>query len=275
MAHPQQASSNVIDLTGDSPTSSTILPSGRPPQAPQYRRPESAPVIEVDDDEANSEDATVANDGFEQEVEFVSERRRPAVQRSVADYVRDLRPDPQWFQMHQQNQPAPPPRARLPQYRLGRPPSADVPRHRATFQSIMERLPPFFGAGMHNNRRNFLAAAMGSVDPLDRLDGLSDEDFMAAVDELDRGFRIPELDFEAVPFDIGRNPPAAPVRPAYVAPPPPKEGFSRTPAEHDVVVCPNCDYELGQGEDGLKRQVWVARQCGHVSQIPFLSCDSY
>lgn len=50
---------------------------------------------------------------------------------------------------------------------------------------------------------------------------------------------------------------------AYKPPSPPPEGFTRTANEDDVVVCPNCDHELGTGDE-IKQQIWVAKPCGHV-----------
>ncbi|MCJ1230107.1 hypothetical protein MMC12_006778 [Toensbergia leucococca] len=72
------------------------------------------------------------------------------------------------------------------------------------------------------------------------------------------------LDFIAQGFpmgDIGRVHPAPPT---YDAPPSPRTGFTRSPKEDNVLVCPNCDEELGMGSDDTKRQVWVVKQCGHV-----------
>ncbi|EXJ78852.1 hypothetical protein A1O1_09254 [Capronia coronata CBS 617.96] len=50
----------------------------------------------------------------------------------------------------------------------------------------------------------------------------------------------------------------------YKAPPAPKEGFIRTFAEDDVVLCPMCGDELATGKGDTKQQVWVVKQCGHV-----------
>ncbi|PGH03243.1 hypothetical protein AJ79_07438 [Helicocarpus griseus UAMH5409] len=71
-----------------------------------------------------------------------------------------------------------------------------------------------------------------------------------------------ELDYRTAGFAAGER--RQPEPPAYVAPPPPPPGFTRTVGEDDVVVCPNCDHELGTGEDPEKRQIWVAKPCGHV-----------
>ena len=56
---------------------------------------------------------------------------------------------------------------------------------------------------------------------------------------------------------------------AYKPPSPPPEGFTRNVAEDDVVVCPNCDMELGTGDE-TKQQIWVVKQCGHVRDTPEL-----
>lgn len=80
-------------------------------------------------------------------------------------------------------------------------------------------------------------------------------------------FRPPALDFELVGFEIGlpgvRDPDPPP--PTYDAPPQAPEGFTRSPQEEDVLVCPNCDDELCSGDDEVKKQVWLVKACGHVS----------
>ena len=76
-------------------------------------------------------------------------------------------------------------------------------------------------------------------------------------------FRMPNPDFETAAFQIGQEA-VQPAVPAYNVPPPSKEGFTRSPAEDSMLVCPNCDNELGASEDELKRQVWAVRSCGHV-----------
>lgn len=50
---------------------------------------------------------------------------------------------------------------------------------------------------------------------------------------------------------------------SYKAPSPPPEGFTRKVDEDEAVICPNCETELGTGDD-IQRQIWVAKQCGHV-----------
>ena len=77
------------------------------------------------------------------------------------------------------------------------------------------------------------------------------------------------LDYLASAFDLdepARRQPQ-PRLPTYNPPAPAQEGFTRTPKEDDVLVCPNCDDELGLGEDDVKRQVWVVKACGHVGAV--------
>jgi hypothetical protein len=76
-----------------------------------------------------------------------------------------------------------------------------------------------------------------------------------------------DLDYQAPGFNINEQPARTPPAPAYQPPSPPAEGFTRTVGESDVVVCPNCDRELGTG-DGLRQQIWVAKPCGHVCLYP-------
>ncbi|OJJ37406.1 hypothetical protein ASPWEDRAFT_39091 [Aspergillus wentii DTO 134E9] len=61
----------------------------------------------------------------------------------------------------------------------------------------------------------------------------------------------------------GYTPEARTQRSTYKPPSPPPEGFTRNAGEEDVVVCPNCEAELGTGDE-TKQQIWVAKPCGHV-----------
>ena len=69
--------------------------------------------------------------------------------------------------------------------------------------------------------------------------------------------------------DHSLTPPRRP-SPPYKAPAPVAEGFTRKVEEEHVVICLNCEDELGTGDGEIKRQVWVSKQCGHVrhSRIP-------
>ena len=74
-----------------------------------------------------------------------------------------------------------------------------------------------------------------------------------------------QLDFETQGFHMGRTPRSSVPPPTYDPPPAPRPGFTRTPKEEEILICPNCNEELGVGEDELKRQVWLIKGCGHVS----------
>jgi hypothetical protein len=91
----------------------------------------------------------------------------------------------------------------------------------------------------------------GRIDPMDEDFELSDDIPMPAM-----------MDFVATGFAIGPN--ARNASPPYIEPSPPTEGFIKSTEEDDIVICPNCSDELGVGLDTLKRQVWVAKACGHV-----------
>jgi hypothetical protein len=81
-----------------------------------------------------------------------------------------------------------------------------------------------------------------------------------------------DLDYQAPAFTMHEPTPPTPP-PSYKAPSPATEGYTRTVTDDDVVVCPNCDRELGTGE-GLAQQIWVAKPCGHVSsrREPLVFC---
>lgn len=70
------------------------------------------------------------------------------------------------------------------------------------------------------------------------------------------------LDYEAQGFTLTNT---ARVVPEYKPPSPAPKGFTRTAGEDEIVICPNCNEELGVGEDPLKRQIWISKPCGHVS----------
>jgi hypothetical protein len=79
-------------------------------------------------------------------------------------------------------------------------------------------------------------------------------------------FAAPELNFAAVGFDLGfeRERPDPPA-PTYKKPDAASEGFTRSPEEDEVLICPNCTDELCSGTTDLKKQVWIVKGCGHVS----------
>ena len=81
------------------------------------------------------------------------------------------------------------------------------------------------------------------------------------------GFMPPNFDYGAAAFDLGfadpeDEQPAPP--PTYEAPSKAPDGFTRSPQEDDVLVCPNCGDELRCGDSEVKKQVWIVKHCGHV-----------
>jgi hypothetical protein len=70
-------------------------------------------------------------------------------------------------------------------------------------------------------------------------------------------------------------------KPQHVAPPPAKEGFTRSPEESQTIICPSCEEELihkkdeepiakkgGKAPTKKEREehpFWVLKECGHVS----------
>jgi len=86
-----------------------------------------------------------------------------------------------------------------------------------------------------------------------------------------QNFITPNMDFGMAAFDLGygqhgHGEVATPEREPSVVPilQPPPEGFTRSPQEEDVLLCPACECELSTGEEEVKRQVWLLRKCGHV-----------
>jgi hypothetical protein len=101
---------------------------------------------------------------------------------------------------------------------------------------------------------------------LDRLDGVPrrnqpNEGGAMAV-HMDYGRAAFAMGFD--PFDRSSETPQV-IQEPYKAPPAAKEGFTRTYGEDDVILCPMCGDELAIGKGDVKQQVWVVKQCGHVS----------
>ncbi len=88
------------------------------------------------------------------------------------------------------------------------------------------------------------------------------------------GFTQPTLDFTATAFALHEEVPGLAL-PAYRAPSEAPKGFTRSPAETDTLICPNCSEELCAGESDVKQQVWIIKACGHVSLIDLLRYHDY
>ena len=79
------------------------------------------------------------------------------------------------------------------------------------------------------------------------------------------------MDYDMTGFDMGLPGGNRPPSPKYSPPPEPEKGFTRSPEEDEVIVCPNCGDELAMGESETKQEVWIVKACGHVS--PTLTHD--
>ena len=273
-----QPRSNLIDLTldldEDSNLSSRPIPPprrrGTPLPSPFRDDHEIISIDDGDDDDFDDVDDGRINrghgrhteeelGGFEEiedpgsDIELLFSRPRSSVQGRTAHNERPLPPG---FREHSRARA----RSRGSAARIvgdiqdG--PARPVPRAPTdALSNFIQRIPQMF-MGPH---RNFAQQMRMNMPPF----GVHfDDDF----EELRiPDFNQPDLNFEAVAFDLGQNNQSRqpPVRPTYQAPTPAAEGFTRSPAEDDVLICPNCDCELGQGDD-VKREVWVIRNCGHV-----------
>lgn len=94
------------------------------------------------------------------------------------------------------------------------------------------------------------------------------EAIIAQVENLARRpFVMPDLNYEnpgfpMFPGEAAEPPPPPP--PIYAAPGPANDGFTRSPMEDHIAICPNCDKELATGEEEEDRNVYVVKRCGHV-----------
>lgn len=248
----QNQNHNVIDLTDEPPspivaTRSNVhplnrrrSPAPRPQRGPRYER-------NIIDTESNEGTPATAVDLRENspEVQFIRERPR-----SESANSRTHRPT-----NHRSRLVIPrnPPSASPERSRVRSPPRLPLP--------WQPWGPPSVGLFIAPTRR-----------PFHRGDELIDVDDW----HLSTGpFIDPEGHFEMPDFNFGLQGfnlehPSRPVEqlprlPTYTAPPPARAGFTRDLKEDDVLVCPNCDDELGVGDNDIKRQVWVSKPCGHVS----------
>ena len=252
---------DVIDLTLDD---SNQPPRPRPRPRMAFTPAHGQEVIELDDEDESEGRGESAFDMTESDndifnnipdVEVLYSRPRSVVPQSVAEYARDARRENsvQTLNNTRQQPESPTPRqARIsPQMaQTGQTSSSSHYRFLSALP-IANAIPRFLG------QRRVLPSLQVDIGLQRDADGLHPLN----------AFNQPDLNFETVGFDMGRNnaPAAQRPRPTYEAPPAPPEGFIRSPAEEDTVICPNCDCELGQGDDDLKRQIWVIRSCGHVS----------
>ena len=143
---------------------------------------------------------------------------------------------------------------------------------RSYFQGALSNVFSFMGVGHRNPPAHDSATGFAPTLP--------------NIDNMFRGTNVPEeleiiedffpstlppmqgLNYETPGFQMfvpASSPRARPVSPEYKAPPAVQAGYTRRADENDIIVCPRCGDELGVGSDPSKQQVWVSKQCGHVS----------
>ena len=213
------------------------------PRAPPFGHggPEHSVIVLSDGDESEFEGEDFASDLettdsdsvasiTSPEVQFIEERQIPQPQRPQAEIAHDVA-------------------------QAGRGPfGRHIPDLLRRGQQLMFGMPP-------------PAVPDYNDDALDRLDGVlrrNHANQAGAINvNMDYGRAAFAMDF---PFDRSSETPQV-VQQPYKAPPVAKEGFTRTFAEEDVILCPMCGDELAIGKGDAKQQVWVAKNCGHVSDF--------
>ena len=160
--------------------------------------------------------------------------------------------------------------------------------HPAHGPQVLHQLPPIRrqnhpGMPPRPPRQEHFFAAFGAGDVFNGVGrmALGGNNFLAAL-----GFGHDAAAPPRMPdnMDYGQHPfPREPPKDQFQPPPPAKEGFTRSPKEDDIVVCPACDEELAVNpmdtEPGPEKKLtarkkskadraehpfWVVRECGHV-----------
>ena len=254
MSRPPQ---DIIDLTSDSSPlqhranldldTVLISTSSRAPRSPRFPQD----IIDLEEQEDASSIAAVRNGS--PEIEFVSSRPLPPVARNRSQSSGRHRGRRNAESNHN---------TRPPQSHRDRPTPAwlDLGRQVARVQQSL-RNPPLlhpFNALLHRD-------VSSQTPPRNQF---PDVDVDTIFVNTGHNMVLPgELDFSTQGFLMGDVPRPPPPPPTYDAPSAPREGFTRSPREEDVLICPNCEEELGTGDNESKRQVWVIKSCGHVCQI--------
>lgn len=100
-----------------------------------------------------------------------------------------------------------------------------------------------------------------------------------------QGQRVSPLIHDAIASTDELQEPLRPPKPSHVPPPAVPEGFTRSPVEDHVVICPSCEEELiahkvdgnivpptangkkpktAKPKDTAEHPFWVIKECGHV-----------
>jgi hypothetical protein len=238
------ASHTIIDLTDDQ-EDANIMPQNRQHDDPPHRPPQLGRS-----DASGLRDVVDLTDDVEEPELLITGARELPAPRSRPAHPADIRPgSPSLFLPH-------PPEPHAFQRALGRPLQA--------FGNALGFAGVFGGRQPAGNRDIFRA----SVDIMERMNALA---------ELDRHLHhMPALNYNTQ--GLGPGPPR---KPDHVPPKPPRENFTRSPQEDDIVICPSCDQELvhnKQDEEPVAKKggkaptrkereehsFWVIKECGHV-----------
>lgn len=219
-----------------------FVPSAR--QSPARAR-QPALVIDLSDDEDDNEPG----------------QNRPSPPRRAS-----TSPDVVFLAERAVTPPPPRPQPRRPSIRSRRPtPGPHVIRN----PPVLGAPPPMPGLGLQDMIRRGTQMILGYAPPFLQQGGNA-RAANAGVDlDLDDDLEFLEMDYAQPAFNLGNRdtetPQATPGE-AYKEPPPIPEGFAGDVEEDGVYVCPRCEDEIATGSDE-KQQLWVVKQCGHVSCV--------
>lgn len=259
-----RTSQTIIDLTDDAGEPSMGSMNARyMSRPPQLGRSDALALEDIID---------LTNDIVDDDLEIIDARR-----------ISDAQQAPH---MHIRNRQLPHPRPRMRLERDGSP-SMFIPAHlpdpRPMHRDGAEQAP----RDMLRNNHNPLGGLGVHVRNLANLVpwGPHDDGGLSVLVFGNRNQRMPDhLDYAAHAFARPRHQP----KPQHQPPPPAKPGFTRSPKEDDVAICPGCMKELvadkGSEEsvpvkkpngkapnkkDREEHHFWVVKECGHVRSIHF------
>ncbi|KAL2075671.1 hypothetical protein VTL71DRAFT_614 [Oculimacula yallundae] len=249
-----RASQTIIDLTDDQ---------DEPAPPPRGNRPVRPPALGRSDAVSLGDFIDLTDDSAEQDVIFTGERHLPP------------------------NPPRPGPGPRLMNANARSVPAVVFRAHSPSLFLPARQYQP---AAMDDRRFAGMAPhGMGIGDFLGGLNRADGGAGMAGIRNLPQNF-MDHLNMaqqmqriQAMPHGLNYQHAAALAeqKPEHVAPPPAREGFTRSPKEDQVLICPSCEEELIQ-DNGIEEPVvkksgkaptkkereehpfWVVKECGHV-----------
>lgn len=182
------------------------------------------------------------------------------------DLTEDGEPDLIITGVHERRRPEPPARENAGSPSLFMPQAPQAPR----------QPPPFSGRVLGNH-----ANILGHIGGMGQILGVAHDimDHVLLFHQGMGGQPMPNhMDYQANAF--------AQRKAEHVAPLPAKPGFTRSPKEDDIIICPSCEEEMvhrkneeepvtkkgGKApskKDREEHPFWVVKECGHVSFDPF------